>query len=69
MYTYEEYSQKSTLSGYLTGTITGWLKYSTLNEKEKVQLAKQLLWCYEQSGAEMLDSTRKEIEEILSKKS
>lgn len=69
MYTYEEYSKVNNLSAFMTGTITGFLKYSDMTDKEKKQLARQLLWCYEQSGATMLDSTKKDIETILSKES
>ena len=67
MYTYEEYSKVNNLSGYLTGTITGFLKWSDMTDKDKKQLAKQLLWCHEQSGAIMIESARKDIETILGK--
>ena len=67
MYTHEEYSQQSRLGGYMTGTILGFLKWSDMSDSEKKSLAKQLLWCYETSGAPLTDSIKKEIEEILSK--
>ena len=67
MYTYEEYSQQSTLSSYMTGTMLGFIKWSDMNDKNKKHLAKQLLWCYEKSGAPLSDSIKKELEDIVSK--
>ena len=67
MYTYEEYSQQRTLSSYMTGTVLGIIKWSDIDEKNKKTLAKQLLWCYDASGAPLSDSIKKELEEIVSK--
>ena len=69
MYTYEEYTKQSMLSAYMTGTISGFLKWSDMTEKDKKHLAKQLLWCYEKSGAPIPDSVKNDIEAILGKKS
>lgn len=66
MYSYEEYSKQSTLSSYMSGTVLGFLKWSNMTDKDKKQLAKQIQWCYEKSGAEMSDSVKKDIQEILS---
>jgi len=64
MYTFEEYQKASSLGALVTGTITGYLKYSNLPASEKKSLAKQLLWCYERSGAQIAESTKKELEDF-----
>ena len=66
MYTFEEYNKASSLGALMTGTVIGYIKYSGLSAREKKSLAKQLLWCYEQSGAEITETTKKEIEEFIS---
>ena len=64
----EKYFTLSSLSSYMTGTITGLLKWNdNISLQDKKLLAKQLLWCYETSGAPMSDSVKQEIQEILSK--
>tara|TARA_R110000868_G_scaffold354399_1_gene615687 strand:+ start:519 stop:719 length:201 start_codon:yes stop_codon:yes gene_type:complete len=65
MYTFEEYQKASSLGSLMTGTVMGYIKYSGLPDSEKKLLAKQLLWCYETSGQEISETTKKEIEEIL----
>lgn len=65
MYTYEEYSKQNMLGSYMTGTITGFLKWSDMNEQDKKTLAKQLQWCYEKAGVEMPESVKKDIKDIL----
>lgn len=62
----ENYIQQTSLIGLLTGTISGYVKYSDMSTKEKKQLAKQLKWCYEQAQIEMSADLLKEIEEIIS---
>lgn len=61
----EELMKNASLAGLLTGTITGFCKYSSLSEKEKKNLASQLLWCYETSGCTISPSLKEEIEKIL----
>lgn len=65
MYTYEEYSKQNMLGSYMTGTITGFLKWSNMTEQDKKTLAKQLQWCYEKAGVEMPESVKKDIKDIL----
>ena len=67
MYTIEEYAKKSAFGAYLLGTVTGFLKYSDMTEKDKKHLAKQLLWCYERSGEVMSEEVKKDIEKYLPK--
>lgn len=64
MYTFEEYQKASSLGALTTGTIIGYIKYSDLSAREKKSLAKQLLWCYEYSGARITESTKKELEDL-----
>ena len=66
MYTYEEYSKQRELSSYMTGTITGFIKWNdNLRDGEKKMLAKQLLWCYETAKIPVPPSVQKDIDEIL----
>lgn len=62
----EEYFQQQTLAALMTGSITGLIKYSDLTNKEKKNLAKQLVWCYETAKVEMSVELTKEIQELLS---
>jgi hypothetical protein len=64
MYTFEEYQKASSLGALTTGTVIGYIKYSNLPDSEKKSLAKQLLWCYEESGAQITESTKKELEDL-----
>ena len=64
MYTFEEYQKASSLGALMTGTVIGYIKYSNLPASEKKLLAKQLLWCYEKSGAQITESTKKELEDL-----
>lgn len=64
MYTFEEYQKVSSLGTLTTGTVIGYIKYSNLPANEKKSLAKQLLWCYEKSGAQITESIKKELEEL-----
>lgn len=59
-------NQQISLIGLLTGTISGYVKYSDMSIKEKKLLAKQLKWCYEQAQIEMSATLLKEIDEIIS---
>ena len=65
MYTTAEYQKAKSLGALMTGIVIGYIKYSGLPDSEKKSLAKQLLWCYETSGEGILETTKKEIDEIL----
>jgi hypothetical protein len=67
MYTFEEYQKVSALAALITGTITGYLKYSDMSKQQKQMMAKQLQWCYEKAEVSMLNSVKEDISKVLSK--
>lgn len=60
------HSKEDSLIGYLTGSITGFIKWGDFTSEQKIKLAKQLKWCYEQSNTPMPASVKEDIEKILS---
>ena len=55
------------LVGVLTGTITGTIKFSDISYEEKKKLAESLIWCYESTGVQPLESVKNDIDNFLKK--
>lgn len=66
MNTFEEQLKVVSLSGYMAGTLLGYVKYFNVSDSDKRHLAVQLLWCYEKSGVPVPESIMEDIQKLLS---